>query len=245
MIKTGYLTVVVLLFCAGFGFAQSVPAWGGGADLKDLSFGFSFSSVNSYFKIDKNPNWQTPFLDPLNNNQPVTSAVSSISSSYTQGFGVGFLTRYRFTDHLELHITPSLIFVDKDLTYTYVSTPTITKAVTTTTVDVPLLVKIKSDRIGDFRAYLLGGVKYSQAIGSKVNTDVDADAIDKLVKNVNGYASYEAGIGCDIYFEFFKFSPELKLSNSFGNVLLHENNAFSGPLSKLTAHTLMFTFYFE
>ena len=80
MNKTRYLIIILLLFCGNCLFAQSVPAWGGGADLKDLSFGFSFSSVNSYYKIDKKPNWRNPYLDPGNNNQPVTGNVKSISS---------------------------------------------------------------------------------------------------------------------------------------------------------------------
>lgn len=234
----------MLVLCGANLRAQSVPAWGGGADLKDLSFGFSFSSVNSYYKIDKNLNWQTPFVD-ASSGQTI-AGLNSISSGYTQGFGVGFLTRLRLTEHLEVRITPSLIFVDKTLNYTFVgSTPAIVKKVSNTAVDFPLLLKVKSDRIGDFRAYLLGGVKYSENIGTKIGSDANAAPLDKLVNNVSGYASYEAGMGCDIYFEFFKLSPEIKLSNSFGNVLYHENNAFSAPISKLSLHSLMFSLYFE
>jgi len=248
MNKTLYATLFLLLFLSKSLFAQEVvgvQAWGGGADQKDLSFGFSFSSVNSYYKIDKASNWRSPFLDPVNGNQPLTGMVNSISSSYSPGFAVGFLTRYRLSEHLEARITPSLVFIDKTLDYTYDTSPAITKTISTTTIDVPLLLKLKSDRIGDFRGYIVGGVKYSQAIGSKANTDADAAPLDKLVKNVGGYASYEAGIGCDIYFEFFKLSPEIKLSNSFGNVLSHDNNAFSSAISKLSLHTIMFTLYFE
>jgi hypothetical protein len=112
-------------------------------------------------------------------------------------------------------------------------------------IDLPLLLKLKSDRIGDFRAYVLGGFKYSQAIGSRVNADAGAALTEKLVKNVSGYASYEAGIGCDLYFEFFKLSPEIKLSNSFGDVMLHENHPYSRPIDKLSLHTLMFSLHFE
>ncbi len=99
--------------------------------------------------------------------------------------------------------------------------------------------------MGDFRAYVLGGVKYSQAIGTRVNADAGAALADKFVKNVGSYGSYEAGIGCDIYFEFFKLSPEIKLSNSFGDLMLHENHPYSRPIDKLSLHTLMFSLVFE
>ena len=112
-------------------------------------------------------------------------------------------------------------------------------------IDVPLSLKIKADRISDFRPYLLAGIKYSQALGSKVNSDINAAPADKLLKNVSSYGSYEAGIGCDIYLEYFKLSPELKISNSIGNVLYPENQPFAAPISKLSLHTIMFSLYFE
>ncbi|MDR6940617.1 type IX secretion/gliding motility protein PorT/SprT [Mucilaginibacter pocheonensis] len=244
MSLTRCLIIFILMLCGNLLFAQRVPAWGGGADLQDLSFGFSFAYVSSDFKITKKPDWRTPFTDP-ETGLPVTDQLNSISSKNLPGFSVGFLTRYRLTEHLEARLTPSLVFADRNLTYTYINTTeSVTKQVQTTTIDVPLSLKIKSDRIGDFRAYILGGVKYSHAIGSKKN-DANLDMLDKLVKNKTGYTSYEAGLGCDIYFEFFKLSPEIKISNSLGNVLVPENQPFSSPISKLSLHTIMFSLFFE
>ena len=244
MIKR-YLTFILLLFCCNVVFAQHAPAWGGGADQKDLSFGFTFSYVNNYYKIIKKPDWRNPFLDPDNGNLPVTSDLNNISSANTPGFGVGFITRYRLTEHLEARITPLLIFGDRSLTYTYADPKyDVTKSVSPTTIDVPLLLKLKSDRIGDFRAYIIGGLKYSYALGAD-KSDGDVALIDRNVKNVTGYESYEFGIGCDIYFEYFKLSPELKLSNSFGNVLYPEAQPFSAPISKLSLHTVMLSLCFE
>ena len=247
MIITRYLITLLLMGCSNALFAQQfVPAWGGGADQNDLSFGFSFSYVSSDFKIIKKPDWREPFLDADNNNMPVTDALNSISSKALPGFAVGFLTRYRLTDHLEVRTTPSLVFSDRSVSYKYI-TPTqdVDKTVQTTTVDLPLSVKLKSDRIGNIRAYLLGGMKFSSAIGSKRNADLNASPLEKLLKNKQSYSSYEAGFGFDIYFEYFKLSPEIKLTNTLGNLLVQENHPFSSPISKLSLHTIMFSLYFE
>lgn len=244
MIKIKYLLTVCLFVCSNLLLAQRVPAWGGGSDQRDYSFGFTFSYVGSYYKIDKNPNWQTPFFDPVNNSN-VTSSLTSISSSYASGFGVGFLTRYRLTEHLEARFAPSLVFADRIVNYTYISTPDIHKLVTNTAVDFPIGFKLKSDRMDNLRFFLMGGVKLTQAISSKYNTDINLAPIDKIVKNVNRFNSYDVGLGCEIYFEFFKLTPEIKLSNSFGDVLLHDNSAFSSPIEKLSLHTIMFSLYFE
>ena len=65
------------------------------------------------------------------------------------------------------------------------------------------------------------------------------------LKNATGFGSYEAGLGCDIYFEYFKLSPEIKIANSLGNILVPQAQPFSAPLSKLGLHTIMFSLIFE
>jgi hypothetical protein len=247
MIRTRCLVIVVLICCSNFLFAQQlVPAWGGGADENDLSFGFSFSYVSSGFKIVKNPDWRAPFLDANDNFRQVTDSLNSISSKTMKGFAVGFITRYRLTDHLEVRVTPSLVFADRGLSYKYINPEQdVDKLIQTTTVDFPLSMKLKSDRIANMRAYLLGGIKFSGAIGSKGSNDANLDLLEKLVKNRKGYTSYEVGFGFDIYFEYFKMSPEIKLSNSFGNMLVTENHPFSAPISKLSLQTVMFSLFFE
>ncbi len=245
MIKRYLAILLVLLCCSNLLRAQQFsPAWGGGADQNDLSFGFSFSYVSSDFKIVKQPNWRAPYFD-ADSRTYVTDSLNSIGSKNTPGFAVGFITRYRLTDHLEVRTTPSLVFSDKKLRYTYANTTEpIDKQVQTTTVDFPLSLKLKSDRVGNLRAYLLGGVKFSTAIGGKKDGENTAP-LERLLKNSKSYSSYEAGFGFDIYFEYFKLSPEIKVTNTFGNLLIQENHPFSAPISKLSLHTIMFSLYFE
>ena len=244
MSKNWYLTIILLLTGSNLLLAQA-PAWGGGADQNDMSFGFYFSYITSNYKITKKPDWRSPFFDK-GVNRYITDSLSSISSKPLPGFVIGFITRYRLTDHLEARFTPGLVFADRGLTFTYpTASQDVTKEVQPTTADFPLLLKIKSDRIHDFRAYLLGGVKYSLAVGKGNSEPADIDPLQKLIKNSRGFGSYEVGLGFDIYFEFFKLSPEIKLSNSFGNVLLPENQPFSNPISKLSLHTIMFSLCFE
>ncbi len=244
MIKTFYF-FVFFLFITGFAKAQGpVPAWGGGADLHDLSFGFLFQYVNSDYKIVKNPNWRTPFYDSeLQRNS--TDTLSSIGSRGLPGFGVGFITRYTFTEHIEVRTTPMLVFADRQVQYSF-NTPSqnVDRSISTTSVDIPLQLKIKSDRIGNFRAYVLGGIKYSMAINKKPVTE-NLAPLDRPLLNARNFASYEFGVGADIYFEYFKFSPELKLSNSFNDVLTHDYTPYATPLSKLFLHTISFSIYFE
>ncbi|MBS1528744.1 MAG: outer membrane beta-barrel protein [Bacteroidetes bacterium] len=243
MTKTKYLLLLLLLFFGKSLFAQA-PAWGGGADQQDYSFGFTFQYVTNYFKIDKKPTWRNPYFDPVEGKN-ITDQVNSISSPNTSGFAVGFLYRYSLTDFLEARTTPSLVFADRAINYTY-ATPSenVSKSVQAVTLDFPLEMKLKSDRLFDFRAYMLAGIKYSMAISSKKNAP-DIDPLDAVLRNKGGYGSYEVGLGCDIYLEYFKLSPEIKISNSLGNVLISEPNPYASPLSKLQLHTVTFSLIFE
>jgi hypothetical protein len=245
MSKNWYFTLILILLSSNLLLAQSPPAWGGGADQTDLSFGFSFSYVSSYFKIIKKPDWRNPYFDP-GVNKYITDSVNSISSVPLPGFAIGFVTRYRLTDHIEVRGTPALVFADRGLTYTYADpSQDVTKEIQTTTVDLPLSVKIKSDRINNFRAYVMGGVKYSLAVGKGNVAASDLNPLDQLPKNVQGFGSYDVGMGCDIYFEFFKLSPEIRLSNSIGNILKPGTDPYSAPLNNLSLHTITFSLIFE
>jgi hypothetical protein len=243
MNKTRYLLLILMLFFGKNLFAQA-PAWGGGADQADYSFGFSFQYVNTNFKITKKPNWRNPYYDP-GVGKYVTDSLSSISSPSSPGFAVGFIARYDLTDNIEIRTTPSLVFADRTLSYTYpTASQDVQKPVQATSIDFPLLLKLKSDRIMDFRAYMIAGIKYTESIGAKKNSP-DVDPLDALVTNKTGFGSYEVGLGCDIYFEYFKLSPEIKLSNSIGNLLNPENNPYSEPINKLSLHTVTVSLIFE
>lgn len=220
-----------------------VQAWGGGADDNLVSFGFSFQYLLQDYKIVKQDNWQTPIRDP-ETGANLTTPITRISSRPTPGFTVGFITRYRVAEHLELRATPALVFADRDLTYEFANpNDNLNRQIQTTSIDMPLLLKLRSDRLKNFRAYLVGGVKYSLAV-SKGKVDENAGPLQQNILNKRGIGSYEAGFGCDIYFEYFKMSPEIKVANSFNSVLAG-NVPLSSPLSKLFLHSIMFSLHFE
>lgn len=240
-IKKAILFLVALLF-SKLTMAQ-VQAWGGGADDNTVSFGFSFQYLLQDYKIVRQDSWRTPIRDP-ETGKDLTSPLTRVSSKPTPGFTVGFITRYRIAEHLELRTTPALVFADRDLSYEFEKPlDNINRQIQTTSIDMPLLLKLRSDRLKNFRAYIVGGVKYSLAV-SKGKVDENEFPLQQKILNKRGFGSYEFGFGCDIYFEYFKMSPEIKVANSF-NSILASNVPLSAPLSKLFLHSIMFSLHFE
>jgi len=70
-------------------------------------------------------------------------------------------------------------------------------------------------------------------------------AINKFLKNKKSFLSYEVGIGFDLYFEYFKLSPEFKLSNSVNSILKEEEHPYASPIEKLFLRNFVFSLYFE
>ena len=243
MIKFYYLSLF-FLFLHSIVFAQE--NWGGGGDDKKLNFGFSFQYISSEYKILKKSTWRDPYFDQQSN-AFVTDSLYSISSPLSQGFGLGFVSDLKVADHVNVRFTPSLSFTDRVLDYHY-SDPSKYRQqkVPATMVDLPLAIKIKSDRQINFRAYMIGGARYSlDIISQKKLDDSGFIPVEKLLKNNRKILSYEAGIGLELYFEWFIMRPEIKLSNSFRNVLKPEDNPYSSPVDKLFLRNLQFSIYFE
>lgn len=254
MSKTkAFACVAFILFTSNI-FAQG--NYGGGVDDENLHFGFSFQYIGTEYKIFKTANWRNPYIDE--DNKPVTDSLISIRSASNPGFGIGFVSDLYITPHLNLRFTPNLVFSDRVIDYEYadgasrdqagVQSPDgfTRRTVSSTMADFPVGLKLKSDRQNNFRAYILAGAKYGIDIASKKKVDDDGElAVNKFLKNSKGFLSYEVGIGFDLYFEYFKLSPEFKLSNSMNSILRKDDNPYASPIEKLFLRNFVFSLYFE
>lgn len=237
--------IILCLLLAGSARAQN---WGGGVDDSNVHFGFTFQYVSSEFKILKKENWRSePYIDQ-DNPDLVPSKLKAISAVPSAGFGIGFVVNKRLNDNSDVRFTPTLVFNDRILKYQYDNSANdMEKKTQATLVEFPLGIKIKSDRRNNFRAYMLGGAKFTTDISSKkkTNNSLITDPAEKFINNKRNYLSYEAGLGFDLYFEYFKMSPEIKLSYSLKNVLQDEPTRYAAPIDKLMLRHVTFSLFFE
>lgn len=238
-------TKLYLLLCCLIA-AQTATAqnWGGGVDDDNVHFGFTFQYLSSEFKILKKNTWQSPFEE---NGVPVSGKLKSVYSESSPGFGIGFVINQRLGENADVRLTPTLVFNDRLAYYEFEGAEALLqKKVQSTMVDFPLGIKLKSDRRNNFRAYIIGGAKYSMDIASKKRSNDDSfGAMEKFLKNKKNFLSYEAGFGMDLYFEYFKMSPEIKLSYSLNSVLKDDPSPYSAPIDKLMLRHVTFSLFFE
>lgn len=244
--------LILLCILSLFLFKSSIAQnnWGGGVDDEQLHFGFKFQFVSSEYKIQKVENWKGPFIDSFDGLPMINSPLRSLSSPVTPGFGLGFVSDYRLGNNANVRFTPGMVFADITVNYEY-EDPSLSNSRTIqgTLIDLPLGIKLKSDRRKNFRAYVLGGAKYSIDIVSKKKTDDIALSPEaKYLKSLKNTVWYEAGIGFDLYFEFFKLSPEIKFSQSRKSVLKDNDrleNPYTAPINKLFYRNIQFSLFFE
>jgi len=142
----------------------------------------------------------------------------------------------------DLRITPTVAFNQNKLLYTYTDdTPSEEKVTETTMVEFPVLVKFKSERRGNVRMYMIGGVKPSiEASGKKELENVSSQV---EIKGAN--LALDVGFGFDFYYPLFKFSPELRFSRGMVNILDNTTNVYGQPLQRLSTNTITLYLLFQ
>ena len=116
--------------------------------------------------------------------------------------------------------------------------------------DFPLLLKYRSDRVNNYRPYVIGGLSYRLDMSAKgINGNYDSEDDDRIiVKKSDLYL--EVGFGVDQYLKYFKYSTELKLAIGLRNMIvndkpLEQEEFYTYSISELRSFIVMLNFHFE
>jgi hypothetical protein len=229
---------VPLFFCATSAVAQK----GKGSrnlqqfDNKPYHFGFLLSTNTSSFFIDYKPDFT--FNDSL-------LRIDNVPQS---GFNLALLASYNLTKNVNFRFIPGLSFQDRGLEYTFLrdnaKTETMLKIVQSVWLEFPILIKLRTNRVGNFAAYALIGGKYGMDMQSQKDVN-NAVAGDIIVKLKDRDYSIDAGAGFDFFLPYFKFAIEFKTAFGLTNVLFEEDQPFSAPIESLRTRTFVVSFSFE
>jgi hypothetical protein len=205
-------------------------------DSKFYHLGIALIYNVSHFQVESHPS----FLQ--------SDSVLSINPLNTGGFGLAGMHTFTLNPHLEFRIVfPQLMFSYKNLTYSIKypksgEDPVATKKVESILLGFPIQVKFLSDRINNFKVYMLGGINYQYDLASNAT----ARKADDLVKLKPYDFSIEAGIGFQFFFPVFILSPELKISNGIINSHSRDPNLiYSSNIDKLRSRMIIFSLIFE
>lgn len=174
-------------------------------------------------------------------------SLKSITTKPDFGFDIGIVSSLKLAKYLNLRFVPTLSFGSRTVEYTFRYKDSVdimqAKKVESTFMHFPLYLKYQSRRLGNFRAYIIGGFKYSIDMASQANKkSKDGEAPIKLRKH--DYA-VDVGTGVDFFLTYFKFGIELKMSYGLKNLLFPENTDYTNSVKRLNSKIFQLSFTFE
>jgi len=198
-----------------------------------------------YFGITLGGN-MSRFQTELHHNFLQNDSIYVAEPKNSGGFALGFAATVPLTNRFEARFNPQLMFTAREiyykLKYPEFDATEVTKSVESVIVSFPLQVKFNSDRIGNFRVYMLGGVKADMDLASNARARQSQDLV-KIQKNDFGI---EAGIGFNFYFPAFIFSPELKISNGLNNIHSRDESLkYSNVIDRIQSRMIVFSIHLE
>ena len=208
---------------------QNLPRY----DFKKIHFGFTLGINSLNFHINKN----NDFL--------INDTLLTMLAEDQKGFNLGIVSNLRLGRYTDLRFIPTLVFGERILNYKFNNQSNLTlqdKRIESTLIDFPISFKYKSARYNNFRTYVICGVKYSLDIASQSKID---DEGQEIVKLNNHDLMLEGGFGIDFYLQYFKFSPQIKLSHGIINVLSKDNTLYTETINNLKTTSWMLSFTFE
>ena len=239
--QTDILKGGIILFCFCFSFLGSQAQFSDQLNLPDhddkkYHIGIVIMGASSRFLISQHP----MFL------QSDSVLVSSPENS--NGVGLGGMHTFRLNDRFEARVVfPQLLFVSKSITYhtrNFSDGKVIEekKNIESILLGLPIQVKFRSDRIHNFRVYMMGGVKFEYDLASKAA----ARNAEDLIKLKSSDFGIEAGIGFNFYMPYFILSPEIKISNGLSDSHSRDPNLkFSNVIDKLKSRMIVLSLIFE
>ncbi len=224
---------LLLIICTNVFAQENLPSY----DRQKLRFGFLIGFNNSDLKVFEKPQFYK------------TDTLLSATPLGGPGFNIGIVTNVLLWRNVDLRFTPNLSFIDRQIKYTFAdATKNATKSIESTNVEFPLGIKIRSIRHRNVGFYVIGGMKFNYDVISQKKIEKGEDPFDESTRKVklqNYDLAYEWGFGWDLYYQYFKFSPEFKFSYGTRDILKKEGHLYSRPLDQLFSRVVCLTLYFE
>lgn len=201
-------------------------------DERKITYGFLIGLHTTAYQMKYSDRFVTPQFD----------TAYAVEAPWSPGFSLGFIVNYRLADLFDLRITPKVAFYEHRLKYLFTDdTPTQEQIVETTMVELPLLLKYKSERRGNIRMYMIGGVKPGIEASGKNRIENATSELEVKGGNLN----LDFGFGFDMYYPLFKFSPEIRFSKGLMNILDNTSNQYGRPLDRLNTNTITIYLLFQ
>lgn len=172
---------------------------------KSYYFGINIGFNSSGYKLH-----QSGFF--INNDSiKVTEGASEI------GVNMHMITNLKMGEYFDFRFLPGFSFAQRGLEFTSVETSVVTqRKIESVFLELPFHLRFKSEPYKDKRMFVVAGLKYSYDVQS------NSKSRKTLIKIAPHDFQYEIGVGMQMFYPYFIFSPEIKFSRGLGNILIYD-----------------------
>ena len=207
----------------------------GTTDYKFLRWGY-FLGINTYdFNFDYNEELPDIFVER------------------SPGFSVGLIGNMRINSFIDLRLEPGLFITTRNLFYNPdyfegidFKESDLTREVKSTYIHIPLLVKISTKRVNNFKPFIVGG--FSTALNLSSNENNPDDNSKGQFRTTSSPLFYELGFGIDFYLYNFKFTPSIRGLFGLGDELVRDDNPnspWTSNIAKMQTRGVFVNFTFQ
>ncbi|MCF8246236.1 MAG: PorT family protein [Saprospiraceae bacterium] len=199
---------------------------------KPYYFGITLAYNNSNFKVFQSKD----FI--------LNDSINVVESVTGPGFNLGIVTNLKIGENFDIRFLPTLSFGERNINYapTRIDRRPFARRVESVFVEMPFQARYKSAPFHDTRLFVVAGVKYSFDVAS----DSRSRQAETLVKIAPNDFAFEIGAGAQMFLPYFIFSPEIKFSHGFNNILIFDKNLEeSSIIDKVLSRTFTLSFHFE
>lgn len=198
-------------------------------DKARLSWGYylGFNSFDFKFKYIDNVDQEPPFGPNLPGEEGIKTDIQLVKNF---GFNVGLIGDLRINDYLNLRFEPGFYHTQRNLTFpdldeSFQGEKDYLRQVKSSYIHFPLLLKVSTKRINNFKPFIIGGVSTAINLSSGEKSLKDNPQGEFRMKTNPLY--YELGFGVDLYFFYFKFTPSIRGVFSIKDELIRDNDPSS------------------
>ncbi len=173
---------------------------------KSYYFGINIGFNNSGYKLH-----QSSFF--INNDSiRVTEGLNEI------GVNMHMITNLKLGEYFDFRFLPGFSFAQRGFEFSAVSNQERidVRKIESVFFELPFHLRFKSEPYKDKRMFVVAGLKYSYDV------QTNSKSRKTLLKIAPHDFQYEVGVGMQMFYPYFIFSPEIKFSRGISNILLYD-----------------------
>lgn len=169
------------------------------------------------------------------------------------GFNVGLIGNLRINDYLDLRFEPGLYITQRNLQYdpSYFdgmayNDMDLLREVKSTYVHFPLLLKVSTKRLNNFKPFIVGGVSTAINLSSQQENPIDNSG--GQFRSERNMLFYEIGFGIDFYLYWFKFTPSIRGVFAINDEIIKDvdpNSPWTGNVHSMKTRGVFINFTFQ